>query len=794
MLFRKMMIVVLTALTLVSCSRDPNTAVKHYMESGNKYFDRGRFTEAGIQYQNAVKILPKYGPAHYKLALVAEKIKPPSAGRAVMEFRKAVELLKNDQAYQDEYTQSMVKLSDIYLQLGYKDKQLVDDVETKYCSELFKKDPNSFDGNRLKGTVSLARSKVFFDAGDSAKADEQLTLAMDYYRKADAVKPNDKEVSGQIGIVLRQQKHYAQAEPYFRKVIDQDKASTKAYAMLYGLYMLEGKTADAEQLLKEGAQNNPKDPIYLERLAYHYGTLGRRDDMLNVLQQIKAHAKDWDGVYQMVGDFYLRINDTESALREYREAIVKDPKHKAGYQHRIIEVLMRQGKRADAAELNSQILKENPKDNDAKSLAATFLLDQGDVNRALGELQAVVTSDPSNAVAHYQLGRAYLESGKADSRESARQQFEKAIQLRQDMILPRLGLAFLQVTHAEYQAALDSVQEILKLDPGSLNARLIESQALLGQKKFGDSDSLLTGMLKNNPSSPDVYYQAGISALTQGKLQDARTAFLRTYELNPANPRGLVGIVQADIQAGKPDDAMAVLQNESKKQPNRMDIQLLLGVTAQQEGKYNDALSYFNRVLSGLDKNSKTRADLYMQIAETYNRQGDRGSAITNTMKAREIVPENETVLSRLGLWLDQAGRKPEARQVYEACLKVDANNTMVLNNLAFLLAETGSDLDMALNYAQKAKGLEPNLGEISDTYGWILLKKGSPEQAIPVFKALTAATPGDSTYHYHLAIAYSQKSDVKDAIQEAREALKHSPPKDEQQRIEDLLNKLSGR
>jgi tetratricopeptide (TPR) repeat protein len=495
-----------------------------------------------------------------------------------------------------------------------------------------------------------------------------------------------------------------------------------------------------------------------------------------------------------VGDFYLRINDTESALREYREAIQKDPKHKISYEHSIIEVLLHQGKQGEAAEMNAQILKENPKDNDAKSLAATFLLDQGDVSKALAELQAVVTSSPDNAAAHYQLGRAYLASGRADAREAARQQFEAAIRLRQDMVTPRLGLAQLQVLHNEFEAALDSVKEILKIDPGNVNARLIKSQALLGEKKYGESDALLAGMLKTNPTSPDVFYQAGESFLAQGKLEEAAAAFMRSYELNPVNPRALLGIVKADMQAGKPEAAMAVLQNESRKQPNRMDIQLLLGITAEQEGKYSEALASFNRVLSGLDLKARGRADLYMQIADTYRRAGDRDNSIANLIKAREIVPESEAVLAQLGLVLDQAGRKPDARQAYEASLKVGPNNVVVLNNLAYLMAETNADLDVALTYAQKAQTLDPHTPEISDTYGWILLKKSLAEQAIPVFKDLVNRVPGNSTYRFHLAMAYSQKGDSKDAIEELREALKHSPAKEEQQRIQELLSKLGGR
>jgi len=55
-------------------------------------------------------------------------------------------------------------------------------------------------------------------------------------------------------------------------------------------------------------QGSLKKDEYLESLAYHYGSLGRRDDMLNVLQQIKSHAKDFPQAYLRVGDFYLLID------------------------------------------------------------------------------------------------------------------------------------------------------------------------------------------------------------------------------------------------------------------------------------------------------------------------------------------------------------------------------------------------------------------------------------------------------------------------------------------------------
>jgi tetratricopeptide (TPR) repeat protein len=132
----------------------------------------------------------------------------------------------------------------------------------------------------------------------------------------------------------------------------------------------------------------------------------------------------------------------KSAIREYRDGIAKDPKKATTYQKRIIEVLMRQGKHAEAADLNAQVLKADPNDNDAKGLAATFLLDKGDINRALAELQAVVTRAPENPVARYNLGRAHAARHEL---EQARQMYQKAIELRPDYLIARLALAQLLV-------------------------------------------------------------------------------------------------------------------------------------------------------------------------------------------------------------------------------------------------------------------------------------------------------------------------------------------------------------
>jgi tetratricopeptide (TPR) repeat protein len=771
---------------LASCSRDPNVVKKRYLESGNKYFDKGRYKEASIQYRNALKRDQKYGAAYYKLALVSLRV--GDTGGAASALRRAVELIPKDQP---DYWDATVKLSEVYLAFGKNDKgkldkELLGYVE-KYTDDLLKRDANSFDAYRLVGDLNFTKATEAYSDKYPEEGKAFLDLAVEKYRKADSIKPGQQGVLMQLARAVAAKGDFTEAETLYRRVIDKDKTVQYAYLELYRVFLFQNNPAAAEQVLKSAFAANPTQFGYLVYLARHYLALQHRDQMIDVLNQIKSHAKEYDQAYLRVGDFYLSIGDGESAIKEYKEGIAKDPKRKATYQKHVIEVLMRQGKRGEAAEINSQILKDDPKDNDARGLAATFLLDKGDIAKALTELQAVVTSKPDNAIARYNLGRAHFARGEW---EQARQQFQKAIELQPNYIQPRIDLARLQVTRGEFDAALKTAEEILVRDKGSVNARLIQSAALMGLKKFGDSHALLDAMLKTNPGSPDVVFQLGVVNLAENKFKEAEDSFRRAYQLNPANPRGLLGLVETDMVQGKTDEALKILQTESDKAPNRVDLLLALGNTAVRAGKFDLGIQVFDRVLGQVDK-GRPQGDIYLRLGETYRRKGDFNNAVQVLQKARQTLPDNIMVLSTLALVLDAAQRKPEAKQVYEATLKLDPNNAVALNNLAFLLAETGGDLDDALTKAQRAKSLLPSLYEISDTLGWIYLKKNLAENAIDIFKELVVKEPNISTYHYHLGMAYSQKGDKTKALEQLRESLKYNPAKDEKDKIQQLITRL---
>jgi len=780
-------------LTLVSCSRDPNVVKRRYLESGNRYFDRGKYKEAAIMYADALQKDRLWGPAHYKLGLTW--IKTGNLGGAVGELHKAIERLPRDSP---DHWDATVKICDIFLAAEQARDSVPMLAETEgYVKELLAHDSNSFDGHRLNGDLDFARARQDLTTGRVDEGNGLLDAAQAEYEKANAIKPGQTGVVMQMAQVAIGKHKPDEADKIYRQVIDKDKTFQPAYNALYRVEVLMERNMDAgEQTLKLAYRNNPKAYTFLTSLAMQYSYQGRKDDMLKVLQQIKS-LNDFPDGYLVVGDFYRRMGDTDAATKEYREGQSRDPKRKTVYQKRIVQAFMARGKAAEAEEINRQILKDNPQDSFAKEVEGSLLLDRGDVAGAMVDLQGAVTADPKNPANHYRLGLAHKARAISDRSvaageiEQARQEFERALAIRPDFVLARLDLARIEIAKGDYEGAMKTAGEALKYDPSNLSAKIIESAALLGQKKTAEARQLLESVRIQIPNSPDVVYQLGGVSLLEKKYKEADEEFRRAYDLNPANIRGMTGLVETDLEQNKSDAAIQTLKDEISKNPERSEMRLLLADVEVRVGRFDEAIADYQAVVDKMGKNSKARARIYVRLGEAYRRKGDLANAIQAFQKARELTPDDVLVLAELALVLDAAQHWSEAMKVYEAAIKLAPNDAVSLNNDAFLIAEHGGDLDLALTRAQRATQLLPKYPEVADTLGWIYLKKNLSDQAIDLFKRNVEQQPNSSTYRYHLGMAWYQKGDKTQARQALVEALKYNPSSYEKQRIQELMAKL---
>ena len=170
--------------------------------------------------------------------------------------------------------------------------------------------------------------------------------------------------------------------------------------------------------------------------------------------------------------------------------------------------------------------------------------------------------------------------------------------------------------------------------------------------------------------------------------------------------------------------------------------------------------------------------------------KGDHANAIAVYREAQAHLPNDATATFLLAI-ARPTGRSGEARTQYESLLKSHPDNYAAMNNLAFLLAETGGDLDEALGLAQRAVQRFPGQPEFSDTIGYVYLKKKMPDSAVRSFDSLVQKFPANPTYRYHLGMALLETGDKAGARKELEEALANHPSEDQAAKIRELVTKI---
>ena len=146
------------------------------------------------------------------------------------------------------------------------------------------------------------------------------------------------------------------------------------------------------------------------------------------------------------------------------------------------------------------------------------------------------------------------------------------------------------------------------------------------------------------------------------------------------------------------------------------------GSSTRRLAKYPDAENAYKTALEKDPSNTNSvgyLVSLYIQSGRL-----DEGLKELDVLIKKN--PSNAGAYTVKGMIYEKQGKLEDAKQNYAQALKVDPNNETAGNNLAFLLAEQGQDLNTALSWAQMARKKQPDTPAIADTLGWVYFKLGN--------------------------------------------------------------------
>ncbi len=392
-------------------------------------------------------------------------------------------------------------------------------------------------------------------------------------------------------------------------------------------------------------------------------------------------------------------------------------------------------------------------------------------------------------------------------------------------LLHRLGLVRLQ--RGDDTGAVGPLQQAWRLRPGDPMFRRDLARALVRLGRGGEALSLLEGLPEAYRSRRVLFTwvfaaeQAGRYDVAAGRLgelvkkldDDERASFGQALTLRRARDLVEAGRPAAaeELLAELPDDpavvrlrvralraldrgrdAARLVAGLRRKEPgNPAWIALSTIEEADRAGGDDDAVAAAVRAVQASGGDAPALASRVALWLLSW----DRGTLAARFLDAFGLPPEPPADLLRArAAVLSETGRTGEAEAAYRMLLEKNPDDPAVLNDLGYLLADEGRDLDEALAMLRKAVQARPDEPNYLDSLAWVLHRLGRSAEALPLLLRAVRSGDGspDATLHEHLGDVYLALGEVDRALAEWRAALALGSGK--QERLREKIRKWEER
>jgi len=233
---------------------------------------------------------------------------------------------------------------------------------------------------------------------------------------------------------------------------------------------------------------------------------------------------------------------------------------------------------------------------------------------------------------------------------------------------------------------------------------------------------------------------------------------------NPGVPR--LVIERAGLEAPKGKDAvLAYLDAHGADSPGQPLLKVARAQVLVSLGRLKEAETEAFAAFES--KQRPIEAPLLLaRLLESQRRRPEAIHVLEVTRDGGLITDEQLWLLGRLQM---DEGNLDAARDALEDALRRNPNYNVALNDLAYVLAEQGTDLDRALDLARKAREGLPHSAAVADTLGLVYLRRDLARAALVEFDAAVdlAKDPRGpiAEYHFHRGLALEKLERPREAL-----------------------------
>lgn len=580
--------------------------------------------------------------------------------------------------------------------------------------------------------------------------------------------------------------------PIVNKLVS-DHPARKMFAV--SLFQL-GLIDDITETLGDFTPITEADEQFMSSLSFNLYSIGAKKEALSLVSKIAKKQNTNSSSNTRQGILKLMMNDP-SGIENLEQAIVLNP-NMLEAELALAYVAIQSGDYEKALSVASKWKEKRPEKAGGYNMLAAIYIRQGNIDDAKKMLQISLEKEIGNLFAVTEMTKLLYQAGDHDG---AKRYANNAIQL-----FPSNAKA-LKYYYAVYKTpeALTKISTVYLTNKESIELKLLYMEVLFASKDYKKVIELST-KAPDTIKTPKKLWKLRLLAYKQ--LQQDEQIKLTLNEWLKINPYHVEPVLlSADLYSkiGEQQRSLSIINKALDKHHKDnlilklIKMQLLLdsrlvdqakvllkqlenenfdetvkvglnGRIALLEGKYSQAVPSLDAFYKKF-QSSKNAVLLALALQES----GKKPQAI-KLLESHLDKQENDQQVRNLLANLYIENDRNQAFNQYQSLVKAQPSNVVALNNLAWLSMEKGKHQD-ALTYSEKAYKLAPQVANVVDTYGQILLKLNKNREALTKSKEayeLSETKDVDITLnHIETLIANSRTNEAKILLEQLEPATK---------------------
>jgi tetratricopeptide (TPR) repeat protein len=356
-------------------------------------------------------------------------------------------------------------------------------------------------------------------------------------------------------------------------------------------------------------------------------------------------------------------------------------------------------------------------------------------------------------------------------------------------------LSTLLLESGSFQLALDTIEQILLIQPTDIEYLAVKAELLLFLDRYEESHEYYFRILPLSDEKAHIYYQLSDAAQGMNNHELAVSYLLKTLRLNPSHEEAMFELYHSYDELNQLDECILQLKKFIDDNPFSQHMWYNLAILHDRQENFKEAINCYEFAVAIDDKYSSAFYNMgsaYMvlkdfesavkqftytleleefedpfilqSIGHCYFELNNYSQALKHYQKGVKIDPLLHESWYGVGLILEEQEKWLEAVHFFSKAHKIDENYPKYVKALAQTEYQLGNIVS-SIEYFEKAISLDKKDIPIWIAWSYIYHEQGDTEHATKIILDALEELPDEAELFYRLACYLITKGNLKEAF-----------------------------